>query len=84
MGAHAELLSGGYTLSQARSLALHNHPSMIDGIAYRARHDLEQTCAAIFERAAGGLSTTLLGSFADSSFATRLADLLERYDYGLA
>jgi hypothetical protein len=83
LGADAELLSGAYELPQAWALALHNHPAAVDGIAYRARHDPDQSCAAVFERAAPDLTATLLGAFADGPLAGLVAELLDRYDFGI-
>lgn len=83
LGADGELLTGPYALSQTWAMALHEHPSTPDGIAYRARHDPSQVCAAIFERARPSITTTALGTFSDASLATLLAELLDVYDFGL-
>jgi hypothetical protein len=83
IGAGSDLLSGPYALSQASALALHHHPSAPGGIVYRARHDPEQASAAIFGRAEGVVAAMLLGSFADVALARLLAELLDRYDFGL-
>ena len=40
-------------------------------------------CAAIFDRAAGALSATSLGSLADPHNAGLLAELLDTYDFAL-
>jgi hypothetical protein len=59
LGATAEVTHSGvmsYDLSQAWSKALHDHPAKVDGIAYRSRHDDDEICYAIFERARGKLS----------------------------
>lgn len=57
LGATAEVVHGGlpYDTPQAWSAALHAHPREVDGIAYNARHDDEQLCYAIFERAASAI-----------------------------
>jgi len=81
LGADGELLTGSY--AQAWALALHEHPSTPDGIAYRARHDPDQVSAALFERARPSITTTTLGAFSDARLATLLADLLDVYDFGL-
>ncbi len=54
LGATAEVTSGGlpYKLPKAWSAALHAHPSTFDGIAYRARHDNDEICYALFDRSA--------------------------------
>lgn len=84
LGADAELLTGAYAVSQAWSLALHDHPANVDGLVYRARHDPSQSCAAIFERAAGALDpAVLLGEFASTALQGTLIEILERYEYGI-
>jgi hypothetical protein len=51
-GVTAEVTHGNcYSMSRAWALALHNHPDQPDGISYRARHDDEVFCAAIYDRA---------------------------------
>ena len=39
-------------MSQRFSLAVHQHPDHVAGIAYRCRHDNEQIAWALFERSA--------------------------------
>lgn len=73
----------GYALSQRWALALHEHPDQPDGLLYRSRHDPSRLCAAVFDRAAGILTTTSLGSLADPHNASLLADLLDTYEYAL-
>ena len=53
LGATAEIVHGGlpYTAPQAWSAALQAHPVAADGIAYYARHDDEELCYALFDRA---------------------------------
>ena len=53
LGATAEIVHGGwpYAAPQAWSAALHGHPIAADGIAYYARHDDEELCYALFDRA---------------------------------
>jgi RES domain len=52
IGATAEVTHGGlpYTIPQRWSSALHAHPTKLEGIAYRARHDDDELCYAIFDR----------------------------------
>jgi hypothetical protein len=52
LGATAEITSSPqpYDLPQAWSAALHDHPAAFDGIAYRARHDDDEICYALFDR----------------------------------
>jgi hypothetical protein len=53
LGATAEVTHGGlpYDASQSWSKALHALSSAPDGVAYRARHDDDAYCFAIFDRA---------------------------------
>lgn len=52
LGATAEVAHSGlpYTVPQAWSLALLQHPIGADGIAYHARHDDTALCYALFDR----------------------------------
>jgi hypothetical protein len=54
VGATAEVVHGGlpYDAAQNWSKTLHAHPIAADGIAYNARHDDQELCFAIFDRAA--------------------------------
>jgi hypothetical protein len=83
IGADSRLTTGDYDLSQRWALALHEHPDRPDGLLYRSRHDPSRLCAAIFDRAAGALTATSLGSLADAGNAVLLADLLDTYEYAL-
>ncbi len=58
LGATAELTHGPlpYDLPQRWSKALHGHPVAADGLAYRARHNDDEICVAIFDRAAGRIA----------------------------
>lgn len=53
IGATAEVChrSQPYDVPQSWSKALHDHPTMADGIAYTARHDDTALCVALFDRA---------------------------------
>ena len=57
IGATAAIASGPYKASRLWSVALHSHPDRPDGISYRARHDDDTLCAAIYERAKAKLVT---------------------------
>lgn len=52
LGATAEVSHSGlpYDAPQAWSKALFQHPAQADGIAYRARHDDDELCYALFDR----------------------------------
>ncbi|MBI2392270.1 MAG: RES family NAD+ phosphorylase [Deltaproteobacteria bacterium] len=82
IGADSALTAGlDYDLAHRWAKALHDHPRAPDGIAYRARHDPARTSAAIFDRARVVLRVRRLGSI--DADPTRLAGLLDRYDFGL-
>ncbi|MGP3699438.1 RES family NAD+ phosphorylase [Rhodobacter sp. NSM] len=53
IGATAEVTHGGlpYDAPQAWSKVLHDHPARFDGILYRSRHDDDELCLALFDRA---------------------------------
>lgn len=88
-GATAEVTHGGlpYDVPRAWSAAIHGlrlssgKSRKIDGIAYRARHDDDEICYAIFERAAGGIREASRLTALDCDWFWRLA---ERYGAGLA
>ncbi len=48
--ADGRLFSGAYTVSEAWSRAIYNHPSRPDGIVFRSRFDPAGKLAAIFDR----------------------------------
>lgn len=84
LGADGRLAAGdSYDISQAWTLAIFNHPSNVDGILYRARHDPELRCAAIFDRAAAILECMVIGAWSDPHLRDVLAKILDRYGFGL-
>jgi hypothetical protein len=84
MGADAALTSGpDYDLVRRWALALHEHPRKPDGILYRARHDPGRSCAAIFDRASTVITGLRSGTLLDAEHARLVADILDRYGYGL-
>jgi hypothetical protein len=62
-------------------MAFFKHPQEPDGIYYPSRHDNERMCAAIFDRAAAAITTTSLGTLADSQFENLLVKLLTTYKF---
>ena len=84
IGATGELTMGGtYRLSQAFSRAIHRHPSVPDGIWYRCRHDPAQCSVALFDRAQSVVDADDLGSLLGPRFVLEVAQLLDRYHFGL-
>jgi hypothetical protein len=80
LGADARLTTGSYAISQQWSLAIWNHPSTLDGLLYRSRHDPSRMSAAIFNRASDAISATRIGPFV----ADDVQQILRRIfaDYG--
>ena len=83
IGADARLTAADYKVAQRWALALWHHPSQVDGIYYRARHDLSQVCAAIFDRAKSVLTISNTQFCIHRSFQRTLATILETYKFGL-
>lgn len=83
IGADARLTTAEYKVAQRWALALWNHPSQVDGIYYRARHDLSQLCAAIFNRAKSVFTISNTQICTNRSFQKTLATILETYKFGL-
>jgi len=83
LGATAEVTASAppYDLSQAWATASHNHPGKFDGIAYRARHDDDEICYAIFDRCARRIMVIDVDEALDSRW---FYNLLDRYSVGLA
>jgi len=52
LGTTAAVATGRYEESRAWAAALLGHPDRPDGIAYRSRHDPDELCVALFDRAA--------------------------------
>ena len=57
MGATSAVSSGPYASARFWSQAVHDHPSNPDGIAYRSRHDDDEICIALFDRADDSIAT---------------------------
>lgn len=83
LGADSRLTTGNYDASQAWAKALWQHPVNADGLHYVLRHDPTRRGCAVFDRAAGALHATSLGTFWDSRRRAELADILDTYGFGL-
>lgn len=83
IGATAQVTHSGllYDVPQAWSTALHDHEVKADGIVYTARHDDEELCYAIFERAKDAIVTVDRRLHLDDNWFWQLA---EDYDVGRA
>lgn len=51
LGTTSAISSGAYSRSRMWFAALHNHPEAPDGLRYRSRHNDDQLCVALFDRA---------------------------------
>lgn len=74
----------GYDDSQAFSRRVFEHRDQVDGIAYFSRHDNEQLCIALFDRAERALKTPAGAVGEPMSKAPWLDAMLDRYRIGLA
>lgn len=83
IGADERLCSGEHHVAQRWSLALWQHPSSVDGLYYRARHDPSRLSVALFERAAGGVLVVEDGGLLDERHEPLLAGILEIYRFSL-
>ena len=83
LGATAEVTHGGlpYDAPQSWSKALHALACAPDGVAYRARHDDDAFCYAIFDRAAPHIEEESREADIDTDWFWSLAD---SYAMGLA
>ena len=83
LGATAEVTHGGlpYDAPQSWSKAIHDLASSPDGIAYRARHDDDAVCYAIFDRAESAIEEASRDLDLDKDWFWSLAEV---YGVGLA
>ena len=83
LGATAEVSHGGlpYDAPQCWSHAIHALPSAPDGLAYRARHDDDAHCYALFDRARHGFAEESREVDIDKDWFWSLAEV---YGIGLA
>jgi hypothetical protein len=83
LGGTAQITHGGlpYDLPQSWSKALHDHKINLDGIAYRSRHDDNEVCFAVFDRAQDALVVKSREPDLDQDW---FYDLMNRYRIGLA
>ncbi|GAA4492427.1 RES family NAD+ phosphorylase [Gluconacetobacter tumulicola] len=82
LGATAEVTSSGlpYDLPQAWSRAVHDAWPDADGISYRARHDNDQICFALFDRTESAIQNAVQENSLDADWFYELMDL---YGVGL-
>ena len=81
VGATSAVASGSHTVAQPWSQAIHDHPAAPDGIAYRSKHDDDEICIALFDRARDRIAT--VGVPQPMENLPELTELLALYDIGL-
>lgn len=83
IGVDERLCSGDHAIAQQWSLALWKHPTLIDGLYYRARHDPSRISVALFDRAASAVSFVHDGNLLEDRHQLLLAELLDTYQFAL-
>ncbi len=83
VGATAEVTHTGllYDVPQSWSAAIHSLAQNFDGIAYQARHDDQEVCYALFDRAADRLVEESRTVDLDDNWFWEIAEI---YHVGLA
>jgi hypothetical protein len=82
IGATATLCSSpSYEIPQEWSRALHAHPDHVDAILYASRHDDEQLCLAVFDRAMDAFSKSVREE--NLLKQTWFYELMDMYQVGL-
>jgi hypothetical protein len=81
IGADERLCAGNHAIAQQWALALWLHPSHVDDLYYRARHDPSRYSAAIYDRAADALQAHPQGAVLNAP--ALLADILRTYRFAL-
>ena len=82
VGANSAVSSGSYAVAQSWALALHDHSAIVDGIAYRSKHDDDEISIALFDRARTRIS---IGGPPQPMIVDlpKFAELCALYDLGL-
>lgn len=83
LGADSRLFSGSHAIAQRWSAALHLSFPEASGLLYPARHDPARYACALFDLPASALEATPSGSLLDPQHVPLLAEILDRYDFGL-
>ena len=78
------MLTGDYEIAQQWSEALQDHPNNLDGIYYRSRHDPSRFCLALYQlQTSSTLQVIKIYDFMSDEYLDRLANILDKYKYGL-
>ena len=83
IGADGRLCAGDRNLAGRWSSGFYNHADKPDGIYFRARHDLDEMCSAVFHRVEPLLNVVETVGLSDDSILLRMVELLEHYDFGI-
>jgi hypothetical protein len=78
LGTTAAVASGAYSRSRAWSAALHAHRDAPDGVRYRSRHNDDELCMALFDRAQGKVRVAATLPLRDP--ATGVISAIDAYD----
>ena len=82
VGATSAVSSGSQADAQLWSIAIHDHHANVDGIVYRSRHDDDEICIALFDRAR--TSIAMAGEPRQLQAELHIVlNLCERYGLGL-
>lgn len=81
LGTTAALSTGPYTSSQVWADALFEHPDQPDGIAFASRHNNQEICVALFERAS--LTLKVVATQPLLSILSQVGALLDRHGKAL-
>lgn len=83
IGAAARLFAADHAVARRWSAALREHPVTPDGIRYPCRHDPSRAAVALYDRAEGAVSASLLGTMLSRENRILLSQILRAYDFGL-
>lgn len=83
VGAEGSISNGlGYKTAQAWSRAFHEHPTTVDGILYRSRHDPARKAVALFDRCEDGVRLASAGQ-SWMGQPMLLGRILDLYGFGI-
>lgn len=72
-----------YPMTQAFAREVHEHADQVSGVAYMSRHDNEQLCIALFDRAVGALTVPPSQKGEPMLSSSWIWDLMSEYGVGL-
>lgn len=83
IGADERLCSGEHDVAQQWSRALWAHPTVIDGLLYRTRHDPSRVSVALFDRTSPAVTVAADGGLMDLRHLPLLGEILETYQFSI-